>query len=122
VCWDYGAFIVAGAETVVMSLWSVPDVPTAILMERFYHNLFETDLGRTQALEEAQRYLQQITIEKIRHKWLTEAAINAVAQHSYGSAKQLQELTTKPDDFQPFAGVKYWAAFVCIGNPSPFPK
>ncbi|MCT7996488.1 CHAT domain-containing protein, partial [Laspinema olomoucense] len=116
------SFIVAGAETVVMSLWSVPDVPTAILMERFYHNLFETDLGRTQALEKAQRYLQHITIEKIRAEWLTEEAINEVAQHSEESAIWLKILSTKPDDFRPFAGVKYWAAFVCIGNPSLFPK
>jgi CHAT domain-containing protein/Flp pilus assembly protein TadD len=116
------SFIVAGAETVVMSLWSVPDVPTAILMARFYHNLFETDLGRTQALEEAQRYLQQITIGKIRAEWLTEEAIDAVAQHSEKSAIGLKILSTKSDNFQPFAGVKYWAAFVCIGNPSPFPK
>ncbi len=116
------SFIVAGAETVVMSLWSVPDVPTAILMERFYHNLFETDWGRTRALEEAQRYLQQITIGKIRAEWLTEEAINEVAQHSEKSAIWLKILSTKSDNFQPFAGVKYWAAFVCIGNPSPFPK
>ncbi|MCT7970674.1 CHAT domain-containing protein [Laspinema olomoucense] len=116
------SFIVAGAETVVMSLWSVPDVPTAILMERFYHNLFQTDWGRTEALEEAQRYLQQITIAKIRAEWLTEEAINEVAQHSEESAIWLKILSTKPDDFRPFAGVKYWAAFVCIGNPSLFPK
>ncbi|MCT7963749.1 hypothetical protein NG791_24025 [Laspinema sp. D1] len=79
-------------------------------------------MDRTPAVEEAQRYLQQITIKKIRVQWLTKEAINGVAQHNYTSGKQLQELTTKSDNFQPFAGVKYWAAFVCIGNPSPFPK
>ncbi|HEY9837106.1 MAG TPA: hypothetical protein V6D27_09440, partial [Vampirovibrionales bacterium] len=55
-------------------------------------------------------------------EWLTEEAIDAVAQHSENSAIWLKFLSTKPDNFQPFAWVKYWAAFVCIGNPSPFPK
>ncbi|MBO0350559.1 CHAT domain-containing protein, partial [Phormidium pseudopriestleyi FRX01] len=116
------SFILAGAETVVMSLWKVPDVPTAILMERFYHNLFETDLGRTVALEEAQEYLKTIQVSQLRQEWLTPEAIEQVEQVSYDSAQELQELTTKPDDFMPFTGTKYWAAFVCIGNPSPFPK
>jgi CHAT domain-containing protein/lipopolysaccharide biosynthesis regulator YciM len=46
------AFIVAGAETVVMSLWQVKDDTTAQLMEAYYRNLLAGQ-GRATALREA---------------------------------------------------------------------
>ncbi len=33
------AFAIAGTQTLIMSLWSVPARATALLMERFFHNL-----------------------------------------------------------------------------------
>ncbi|MFY0528358.1 tetratricopeptide repeat protein [Archangium gephyra] len=46
------AFMVAGAETVVMSLWQVKDDTTAQLMEAYYRNLL-AGRGRATALREA---------------------------------------------------------------------
>ncbi|MCY1077129.1 CHAT domain-containing tetratricopeptide repeat protein [Archangium lansingense] len=46
------AFIVAGAETVVMSLWQVKDDATPQLMEAYYRNLL-AGRGRASALREA---------------------------------------------------------------------
>ncbi len=46
------AFIVAGAETVVMSLWQVKDDTTAQLMEAYYRDLLAGQ-GRATALREA---------------------------------------------------------------------
>jgi CHAT domain-containing protein len=46
------AFIVAGAETVVMSLWQVKDDTTSQLMEAYYRNLLAGQ-GRASALREA---------------------------------------------------------------------
>ena len=110
------SFIVAGAETLVMSLWKVPDVPTAILMERLYHNLFQNQLGRTECLEEAQAYLRNLTLGEMREKWLTQAAIDKVSLASDKSAVFLISLSKKADNFQPFGSPFYWAAFVCIGD------
>ncbi|ATB37108.1 hypothetical protein CYFUS_002529 [Cystobacter fuscus] len=51
------AFVVAGAETVVMSLWKVNDETTRTLMEAYYRNLL-AGLGRSTALREAMRSLR----------------------------------------------------------------
>ncbi|MEB3827856.1 CHAT domain-containing protein [Phormidium sp. CCY1219] len=111
------SLILAGAETVVMSLWKVPDVPTAILMKRFYQNVLDRGMPRTKALEEAQAHLKYITVAELRQHWLTEAAIAAVERVSYPSAQLLCELRQKPDRDRPFLHPQYWAAFVSIGNP-----
>ncbi len=47
------SFILAGAKTLVMSLWEVPTNETAILMENFYDNLFRGK-GKADSLREAQ--------------------------------------------------------------------
>ena len=52
------AFLVAGAETVVMSLWKVNDETTRTLMEAYYRHLLAGQ-GRTPALREAMRELRQ---------------------------------------------------------------
>ena len=52
------AFLVAGAETVVMSLWKVNDETTRALMERYYAHLLAGQ-GRATALREAMRALRR---------------------------------------------------------------
>jgi hypothetical protein len=51
------ALVVAGAETVVMSLWKVRDDSTHELMEAYYRNLLAGQ-GRATALREAMRTLR----------------------------------------------------------------
>ncbi len=48
------AFAVAGCRSVVSSLWSVDDAATGVLMERFYHHLWDKKLSKIEALRQAQ--------------------------------------------------------------------
>jgi CHAT domain-containing protein/tetratricopeptide (TPR) repeat protein len=48
------AFFLAGARTVMGSLWSVEDRETSLLMKRFYRNLIRDGMGPAAALRKAQ--------------------------------------------------------------------
>jgi CHAT domain-containing protein len=115
------AFIVAGAKTLVMSLWKVPDLATAFLMDRFYDNLLSRGLDRDLALSQAQRATRDATVAQLRGEWLTPAMIEQLAAGNADARRRLQELAQQPDDHRPFAPPLYWGAFICQGDPAPLP-
>jgi len=115
------AFIVAGAKTLVMSLWKVPDLATAFLMDRFYDNLLTRRLDRDLALSEAQRFTRDATIGQLKQEWLTPSMIERFAAGDPKARRHLQELAAKPDDHRPFENPFFWGAFICQGDPSPLP-
>ena len=51
------AFQVAGADSVVATMWKVDDAMTRKLMERFYLNLWEKEMSRLDALRDAQLWV-----------------------------------------------------------------
>jgi CHAT domain-containing protein len=59
------AFMYAGAPSVMVSLWSVSDASTAILMGEFYRNLIRNKQSKTDALRKAQ--LTLLGDEKYAH-------------------------------------------------------
>ncbi len=59
------AFHLAGARTLIASLWAVDDGSTAALMERFYRALWIDGLGRAEALRRAQ--LEMLELQRRRH-------------------------------------------------------
>jgi CHAT domain-containing protein len=52
-------FTVAGSETIIVSLWSVDDSSTKNLMYEFYQNLLDKRMGRSEALQEAQKEIRK---------------------------------------------------------------
>ena len=59
------AFTQAGARSLVMSMWSVPDLETSELMANFYRNIISGKMNRAQALRQA--IVQQIGIVRNRY-------------------------------------------------------
>jgi CHAT domain-containing protein len=59
------AFTQAGAKSVVMSMWSVPDAETKELMIEFYRGAQSGKMNRCQALRQAA--LKQMAVAKQRY-------------------------------------------------------
>ena len=88
------AFQVAGAHAVVAALWDVNDLKARALMTRFYENLWSKQMGKLEALREAQ--LAMLRGERARAVTLIEEGQPA----------------GRSDRVLPF----YWAAFVLSGD------
>jgi CHAT domain-containing protein len=115
------AFVVAGARTLVMSLWKVPDLATAFLMDRLYDNLLTRGLDRDLALSDAQRATRDVTVGELRAEWLSGTTIERLAAGDAEARRVLEELARQPDGFRPFEHPFYWGAFICQGDTAPLP-
>lgn len=95
-----------GTRTVVLSLWKVDDGATALLMGRFYANLFERRMGRAAALDESKAWLRT----------LTRAEASAGLRGSVERLKPVGPAAPATTD-RPYAHPFFWAAFVLMGDP-----
>jgi CHAT domain-containing protein/tetratricopeptide (TPR) repeat protein len=106
----FSSFLVVGVPAMLVSLWPVEDISTALLMERFYQNYLESlpeNLGTShpaQALRKAQNWLRTVTCQELQ----THPAL----QHQYVFRLILEE---RPSDECPFANPYYWAGFMVVG-------
>jgi CHAT domain-containing protein len=108
------ALFLAGARSVVLSLWKVDDTATALLMTRFYQNLLGArqdlpkPLAKAQALQEAKNWLRHLTAQEVEQR-LTELPRGTVVERRSASS---------PAPARPYEHAYYWAAFILMGDPN----
>ncbi|MBN1220248.1 MAG: CHAT domain-containing protein [Anaerolineae bacterium] len=115
-------FMLAGVPCVVSSLWSVPDISTAFLMERFYtyhlcgdpneDPIHRSPLLPVEALHLAQRWLRNLTFEEMCN-YLDELVKKGYMPRHQALA--CERTYDDPDHNRPFESPYYWAAFVIYG-------
>lgn len=71
------ALMAAGARSILMSLWKVPDDATQKLMTNFYTNLLIKKLPRAEALKLAQQAVRDDPSGKYKHPWFWAAWVLA---------------------------------------------
>ena len=109
-------FMLAGVPCVISSLWAVPDLSTALLMERFYYNHLKSGMGFAAALREAQRWVRTMEIRSVAEYaeqcYDQSGGKNAALWRQYRHYRSLAE---ENPDWCPFAHPYYWAAFTVNG-------
>ncbi len=114
------ALFLAGARSMVLSLWPVDDRATTLVMTRFYENMIGTPDGRVQglpkadALAEAKRWLAGLTASEVER--LTADVPRGLPSGTRGVRHEADSPPPK-DAPRPFAHPSYWSAFILIGDP-----
>jgi CHAT domain-containing protein len=103
--------IAAGVKSVIVSLWSVDDLSTALMMMKFYQVLRQ-GIASTIALNEAQRWL--LNAKKIELiAWIEKNENFLSATLKLNLTRRLYSLS---NNTKLFASPRYWAAFCAIGQ------
>lgn len=110
-------FLLAGAPAVVSTLWSVVDVSTMLMMERFYQFHLVGKLAPAAALRKAQLWLRDVTSAKLGE--LFREHLRTAPGRSYMpekvARKYFRKFTLDPRDKRPFSHPFYWAGFTFSG-------
>lgn len=103
--------IAAGVKSVIVSLWSVGDLSTALLMVKFYQ-ILQQRVAATIALNEAQRWLLVVTKKELEI-WVKTNERFFDATLKIDLRRRLHQLN---DNGKLFQHPRYWAAFFAIGQ------
>ncbi len=109
-------FLMAGVPCVVGSLWSVDDLPTSLLMGRFYANHIQGLETVARALQEAQSWLRQLTSAEAARLIDAYRLDGQVAGQARLLSPWRRYLATLDPSARPFAHPYDWAAFVVFGD------
>ena len=111
-------FMHGGVPTVIASLWTVRDDPTALLMIKTYEGIFREQLSKSAALRKAQCWLKSLTARELsvtfREKELALCHATRLAREDISPLRR--EMTNLRDpQSHPYDHPYYWAGFQVFG-------
>jgi serine/threonine protein kinase len=114
------SLFVAGARSVVLSLWKVDDRATSLLMVRFHQNLLgrrdglTKPMSKAESLREAKEWLRGLTVEEVDEMTSGDRGDIRIRK----TAAPAPDPTARPRPPGRYAHPYYWAAFILVGDPS----
>ncbi len=99
-------------------LWAVDDLSTSLLMQRFYDNIVNKNMGKASGLREAQLWVRDMRVKDLRLmvKELLENIQNQDGPVPFKIRRLAQKYKRMADDDRAFIHPYYWGAFVFSGN------
>ncbi|MCT7973432.1 SAV_2336 N-terminal domain-related protein [Laspinema olomoucense] len=108
-------FLLAGSANVVCSLWSPLEVPTAILMIRFYETLHQQPNSSVAlALQQSQQWLREATVAYLL-VWADNCPLISEGWRQLMKDALTSFFGKNGLDVKPFESPYHWAGFVAIG-------
>ncbi|QJB27471.1 CHAT domain-containing protein [Limnospira fusiformis] len=110
-------FILAGSPSVLVSLWSVNQVSTALLLIRTYELLQQQPGQLAQSLQKAQKWLRETTVSGFE-QWRQECPLfsdewRKILQPIFAQMGQNKE---EGVNHRPYQSPYHWAAFCIVGE------
>ncbi|ULB43969.1 CHAT domain-containing protein [Limnospira fusiformis KN01] len=110
-------FILAGSPSVLVSLWSVNQVSTALLLIRTYELLQQQPGQLAQSLQKAQKWLRETTVSGFE-QWRQECPLfsdewRKILQPIFAQMGENQE---EGVNHRPYQSPYHWAAFCIVGE------
>jgi CHAT domain-containing protein len=99
-----------GAHSVIGALWPIPDLPTGLLMARFYRHLPGEGFAAARALRRAQNWMRRATTADVI-AFMNDTAGDPLLR----AASRVLERKYAPDA-RPFSEPFTWAGFVAFGG------
>jgi CHAT domain-containing protein len=108
------AFELVGVNTLICTLWEIPDCASAILMENFYKNLLQKEADKRdklKALTRAKEYVRDLTYFDLRNYLIDNGFTDEAKTFEKYSDSELKE--KKP---LPFAHPYFWSGYILQGS------
>gem|GEM_PF-464360 len=108
-------FLLAGSPRVLMSLWSVDEASTALLLIKTYELLQKQPGKLAQALPAAQKWLRETTNSGF-YAWVQKSPL--LDDHWRKHLAQVFQIEQNKEgaDFRPYESPYHWAAFCVVGQ------